>query len=109
VDHFTRFCEAIPIVRQDTETIARQFVTKIIAQFGVPKTLLTDRGGNFTSALIQQTVKLLKIHKLVKAYKIHSNDILRYSDTCNTLTTAIIILRSIIHINFICFSISFVY
>ena len=22
VDHFTRFCEAIPIVRQDTETIA---------------------------------------------------------------------------------------
>ena len=40
VDHFTRFCEAIPIVRQDTETIAREFVTKIIAQFGVPEKVI---------------------------------------------------------------------
>jgi hypothetical protein len=37
IDHFTRFCEAIPIARQDTETIARGFVVKIITQFGVPK------------------------------------------------------------------------
>jgi hypothetical protein len=28
VDHFTRFCEAIPIPSQDTETIAREFVTR---------------------------------------------------------------------------------
>jgi len=32
VDHFTRFCEAIPIARQDTETIAREFVIRIITQ-----------------------------------------------------------------------------
>ena len=44
VGHFTRSCEAIPIVRQDTKTIAREFVTKIIAQFRVPNKLLTDRG-----------------------------------------------------------------
>ena len=30
VNHFTRFCEAIPVARQDTETIAREFVTRII-------------------------------------------------------------------------------
>ena len=40
IDHFTRFCEAIPIVRQDTETIAREFVIRIITQFGVPKKLI---------------------------------------------------------------------
>jgi hypothetical protein len=39
VDHYTRFCDAIPIMKQDTETIAREFVTKIITQFGVPKKL----------------------------------------------------------------------
>ena len=60
IDHFTRGdCEAIPIVKQDTETIAREFVTRIITQFGVPKKLLTDRGANFTSALIKETCKLL--------------------------------------------------
>jgi transposase InsO family protein len=64
VDHFTRFCEAIPIARQDTETIAREFVLKIITQLGVPKKLLTDKGANFTSALIKDTCKLLKIKKL---------------------------------------------
>jgi len=64
IDHFTRFCEAIPIVRQDTETIARKFITRIITQFGVPKKLLTDRGAAFTSALIKETCKLLKIQKL---------------------------------------------
>jgi hypothetical protein len=37
VDHFTRFCEAIPIAKQDTEAIAREFVIKIITQYGVPK------------------------------------------------------------------------
>jgi transposase InsO family protein len=64
VDHYTRFCEAIPIVKQDTETVAREFVTRIITQFGVHKKLLTDRGANFTSALIKETCRLLKIQKL---------------------------------------------
>jgi len=30
IDYFTRFCEAIPIVKQDTETIAKEIVTRII-------------------------------------------------------------------------------
>jgi transposase InsO family protein len=57
------FYEAIPIARQDTETIAREFVTKIVTQVGVPKKLLTDRGANFTSTLIKETCKLIKIQK----------------------------------------------
>jgi transposase InsO family protein len=39
-------------------------VVRIITQYGVPKKLLTDRGANFTSALIKDTCKLLKIQKL---------------------------------------------
>jgi hypothetical protein len=64
IDHYTRFCDAILIAKQDTETIAREFVVRIITQYGVPKKLLTDRGANFTSALIKETCKLLKIQKL---------------------------------------------
>jgi transposase InsO family protein len=52
IDLFTLFCEAIPIAMQNTETIAREFVIKIITQFGVPQMLLTDRGASFTSAMI---------------------------------------------------------
>jgi transposase InsO family protein len=61
VDHFTRFCEAIPIATQETEVIAREFVVRIITQFGVPKKLLTDRGAAFTSALMKEVCKLLNI------------------------------------------------
>ena len=76
IDHFTRFCEAIPIARQDTETIAREFVTKIITQFGVPKKLLTDRVTSFTSALIKETCNLLKIQKLqTSSYHPHANGV----------------------------------
>ena len=46
IDHFTRFCDSIPIAKQDTETVARVFVTKIVTQFGVRENLLTDRGAN---------------------------------------------------------------
>jgi transposase InsO family protein len=51
-------------------------VTKIITQFGVPRKLLTDRGANFTSALIQETCKLLKIQKLqTSSYNPQANGI----------------------------------
>jgi transposase InsO family protein len=42
-------------------------VTKIVTQFGAPKNLLTDRGANFTSALIEKMCKLLKFKKLQKS------------------------------------------
>jgi transposase InsO family protein len=65
VDHFTKFCEAIPIPTQETEVIAREFVLRIITQFGVPKKLLTDRGATFLSALMKEVCKLLKIPAVI--------------------------------------------
>jgi transposase InsO family protein len=64
VDHFRRFCEVNPIPTQDTEVIAREFVMRIITQFGVPKKQLTDRGATFMSALMKEVFKLLKIQKI---------------------------------------------
>ena len=39
-------------------------MTKIKAKYGVPKKRLTDRKANFTSALVRETCKLLKVQKL---------------------------------------------
>jgi hypothetical protein len=44
VDHFTRFCEAILIPNQDAETIAKEFVFRIIANLESPKSCLQIEG-----------------------------------------------------------------
>jgi transposase InsO family protein len=76
VDPFTRFCEAIPIPTRETEVIAKEFLIPIITQFGVPKKLLTDRGATFTSALMTEVCKLLKIKKLqTSSYNAQANGI----------------------------------
>jgi transposase InsO family protein len=76
IDHFTRFCEAIPVPTQETEVIAREFVVRIITQYGAPKTLLTDRGATFTSALMKHVCKLLQIRKIqTSSYHAQANGI----------------------------------
>ena len=51
VDRTTRWPEAIPIAttHTTTETVLRAFVDGWIACFGVPATVTTDRGAQFTS------------------------------------------------------------
>jgi hypothetical protein len=61
---FSKYSEAIPIPDQTAETIAREFVSKIIARHGCPLKLLTDQGKNFTSKLMREVCKLLHIKKI---------------------------------------------
>jgi transposase InsO family protein len=83
VDHFMRFCEAIPIPTQETEVTAKEFVIRIITHFGVPKKLLTDRGATFTSALVTEVCKLLKIRKLqTSSYNAQANGIVNECTSC---------------------------
>lgn len=60
----TCYCEAIPIPNQTAETVAREFVHKIITRYGVPKRLLTDQGCNFVSSLLRGVCTLLGVQKL---------------------------------------------
>lgn len=64
MDYLTRYCEAIPIPNQTAETVAREFVQKIITRYGVPSKLLTDQGRNFVSALFKGVCTLLGVQKL---------------------------------------------
>lgn len=62
-DDLTKFVGAIPIVNQEADTIAREFVKHIVLTFGIPDSILTDQGTNFLSDLFKNICKLLQIKK----------------------------------------------
>ena len=59
VDRFSRWPEAIPLPNIAAETVARAFVERWIASFGVRDTITTDRGNQFESALFRSLAELL--------------------------------------------------
>lgn len=64
MDHFTRYCEFIPLPNQTSAQVARALVQRVITKFGVPKMLISDQGGSFTAELIAQLCKFLHIRKI---------------------------------------------
>ena len=54
VDRFTRWPVAIPLVDISTQTIIDAFAFGWVQTYGVPATITTDRGAQFTSALFKQ-------------------------------------------------------
>ena len=59
-DHFKRY--ALVVVMKD-QTVAKVFYERFIAVFGVPAKLLSDRGANFTSALVEELCATFGIQK----------------------------------------------
>jgi transposase-like protein len=47
VDKFTKWIEATPVTTQDS-TAAINFIKSIVFRFGVPHSIITDNGKNFT-------------------------------------------------------------
>lgn len=63
-DDLTKFVGAIPIPTQESDVIVREFTEKIVLQYGIPKSILTDQGANFLCDLLKGVAKLLGIKKL---------------------------------------------
>ena len=63
-DFLTRWTEAFAVPSVEASVIARLLVDEIIARYGAPKTLLSDRGTNFLSKRVAEVCKIFQIHKV---------------------------------------------
>ena len=59
IDHFTRWCEAIPLSGCTTAEVARTLLAQWVSRLGVPATVTTDRGAQFEYSLLSELLSLL--------------------------------------------------
>ena len=64
MDYLTKWPETFAIPDQKAETIAPLFLEHIVCRHGIPEELLTDRGTNFLSNLIQEICQILGVKKI---------------------------------------------
>jgi hypothetical protein len=55
--HFTNFLFGVALPGQKAKTVARALVEKVFLVHGVPISLLTNKGTNFTSKLVKEVSK----------------------------------------------------
>ena len=74
IDRFSRWVEAIPLVTMTAHACAMALLRHWVARFGVPGSIVTDRGRQFTSSLWSELSSLLGVaHNQTTAYHPQSN------------------------------------
>jgi hypothetical protein len=63
MDYLTKWPEVFPVRDQTAPTIAQLLVEKIITRHGVPAEVLSDRGANFLSGLMQAVHEVMGIRR----------------------------------------------
>jgi hypothetical protein len=56
MDYLTKWPEAVPMKNISARDVAQVFISEVLCRHGVPKMLLSDRGGNFLSDLMTQVL-----------------------------------------------------
>nr|XP_054924960.1 protein NYNRIN-like [Dermacentor andersoni] len=59
IDRFTRWAEAIPRTDITADTVARAFLHHLVARFGAPSIITTDRGRQFESSLFASITRFV--------------------------------------------------
>ena len=67
-DFLSKHQLVFPVPEQKTNRVVKLLVEEVMPHFGVPEALLSDRGTNLLSHLMQDVCKLLGIQKLTTAY-----------------------------------------
>ncbi len=62
-DYSTRYPEAVPLRTIDAEHVAKELVV-FFSRVGIPREILTDQGANFTSGLLAELYRLLKVQPI---------------------------------------------
>jgi transposase InsO family protein len=77
VDRTSRWFEAVPLRSVTAADVAEAFVAAWVARFGVPATITSDRGVQFSSALWAAAMKKLGIkHLMTTAFHPQSNELM---------------------------------
>ena len=63
-DHFTRFARAFVTPNQKARTVAEVLWNQFFMVYGIPQSILSDRGQNFESNLFKNLLKVAGIKKL---------------------------------------------
>ena len=86
IDRKTRWFEVIPLRNITAETIAKNFLNHWISRYGVPLTIITDRGTQFESGLLETLTSQLNIKRLrTTSYHPQTNGLLeRFHRTLKT-------------------------
>ena len=73
-DYFTKWVEVIPLRTTSALVTAKALMDRVILYHGPPKTVVTDRGPNFTSELFSSLCKALNVkHLRTTAYHPQTN------------------------------------
>jgi len=76
-DNLSKYLLAIPMITQTTEEVALNFMRRIIVQYGIPHSIVTDQGTQFMNNVSKCLCKLLRVHKIhTSAYHPESNSAL---------------------------------
>ena len=92
IDRTMRWAEALPIANTTADTVLQTFLEQWISRFGIPITVTTDRGAQFTSQLWHTALQRMGIRvSATTAYHPQANGVMeRFHQTLkNTLRCAI--------------------
>ena len=78
IDRFTHWPEAIPLIDQSTTSCARALLSHWIAHFGMPSSITSDRGSQFTSAIWSALMQLLgSVHHQTTSFHPQANGMVK--------------------------------
>jgi hypothetical protein len=81
IDCTSKWMEAIPLLESSAAACAKAIIFTWISHFGVPETITSDQGPQFTSSLWLQLCKMLNIsHKQTTAYHPGTTKRVSFSD-----------------------------
>jgi hypothetical protein len=62
-DHFTKWVEIIPVPDQTATTCAEKILNEVIARYGCPYDLHTDKGKNYDGEIFAELCRMLEVRK----------------------------------------------
>ena len=80
MDVYSRYLIAVPVRNHRASTVSRYLYESVVAYFGAPRSILSDRGTEFTSMIWESLIQMLgtKI-KLTSPYYPQGNAIIERS------------------------------